>query len=93
MFKVKYGIIPKTFVQYFSTVKNKYKTRHSEKNFKLPKVISKQTNFRISYRGSYLWNNFLRDKGKNIDSLTKFKIHIKQQLLSRSSEQSFFFKD
>ena len=93
MFKVKNDKIPITFKQYFSEVHHKYKTRQSDTNFKIPKKFAKQTAFRISYRGCYLWNNFLSVKEKKISSLNSFKNNIKKLLLSKNNEQSFFFKD
>ena len=46
--------------------------------------------FRISVRELYLWNEFLTQTEKEIESTSNFKILVKQKLLSSYNELSHF---
>ena len=46
--------------------------------------------FRISIRGPYLWNEFLAQTGKEIESTSSFKILVTQKLISSYNELSHF---
>ena len=50
----------------------------------------KLTKFAISRRGSFLRNTVLDATVKEIESLPLFKAKIKEMLLSRDNELSFF---
>ena len=50
----------------------------------------KLTNFAISRRGPILWNTVLDATLKEIESLPLFKAKVKEMLLSRDNELSFF---
>ena len=50
----------------------------------------KLTNFGISRRGPILWNTVLDAALKKIESLSLFKAKVKEMLLSRDKELSFF---
>ena len=50
----------------------------------------KLTNFAISRTGSILWNTVLDATLKEIESLPLSKANIKEILLSRDNELSFF---
>ena len=50
----------------------------------------KLTNFAISRRGPVLWNTVLDATLKKIDSLPLFNAKIKEMLLARDNELSFF---
>ena len=58
-------------------------------------TLSRLTNlinvkFQISIRGPYLWNDFLTQTEKEIESTSSFKVLVKQKLLSFYNELSHF---
>ena len=58
-------------------------------------TLSRLTNlinvkFRISIRGPYLWNDFLTQTEKEIESTSSFMVLVKQKLLSFYNELSHF---
>ena len=56
----------------------------------VPKLTMKLTNFAISRRGPILWNTVLDAILKVIKTLPLFKAKVKEMLLSRDNELSFF---
>ena len=60
--------------------------RRDPQNFYLPKASIKTSNFRISYRGPYLWNNVPNVESKTLTSLHAFKNNIKKQLFANTNE-------
>ena len=49
-----------------------------------------RTKYRISVKGSALWNKFLIESEKEIENLSLFKSKRKSKLLSYESEVIFF---
>ena len=64
--------------------------RQSAHNFRIPERKSQTTNFSISFRGPYLWNNYLSENIKTLTSLPAFKKATKQTLLNTNNELNFF---
>ena len=56
-------------------------TNFSQFNYKIPKTALTKSKFRISFRGLSIWNNFLQNSEKEIESLPLFKSKLKLKLL------------
>ena len=76
------------FQEKFKSINHKYLTRHTSQNFYLSKSSIKTSNFRISYRGPDLWNNFPSSEAKTLASFHASKNHLKKQLFSNDNELS-----
>ena len=63
-------------------------TNFSPFNYKIPKTTLSKSKLRISFRRPSIWNNFLQNSEKEIDSLLLFKSKLK--LLSFSNEITYF---
>lgn len=61
---MKQNVTPKLFTTQFSSIQNKYNTRFSKNNYKVPKILLKSSTFSIRHSGPYLWNTFLSDANK-----------------------------
>ena len=59
-----------------------YSTRFSKVNYTKSTYKLNKCKFRISVRGPYLWNEFLTQAEKEIESTSSFKIVVKHKLLS-----------
>ena len=66
-----------------------YPTRFSHLNYMKPIPKLKKCKYGISYRGPFIWNNFLSSTDKEITDVAKFKAVTKSKLLSLN-EGSFF---
>ena len=63
-----------------------YPTIFSAHNFLVPTSKLKKSKYRVSIRGSLLWNNTLTEVEKTQESLPKFGTTIKKNLLSMTNE-------
>ena len=81
---------PSVFLSKFKKPSHLYPTRFSYVNYIKPTYKLNKCKFRISVRGPYLWNEFLTQTEKEIESTSNFKILIKQKLLSSYNELSHF---
>ena len=80
------------FLSKFQKPSHLYPTRFSNVNYIKPTYKLNKCKFRISVRGPYLWNEFLTQTEKEIESTSTFKILVKQKLLSSYNELSHFWK-
>ena len=90
MHKVNSEAAPPAFRERFQKVSPSYPTHFSKFNYKLPKVILNKSRFRISIRGPKIWNNFLSDFEKKIESHPLFKLKVKAKLQNISNELEYF---
>ena len=81
---------PSVFLSKFKKPSHLYPTRFSNVNYIKPTYKLNKCKFRISVRGPYLWNEFLTQTEKEIESTSSFKILVKQKLLSSYNELSHF---
>ena len=67
-----------------------YTTQFSHLNYikSIPKL--NKYKYGISYRGPFVWNNFLSTTDKRITGIAKFKVATKSKLLSFENEISSF---
>ena len=88
-----YQIINKTahltFWGSFEKICHGYPINFSQFNYKIPKTTLSKSKFRISFRGPSIWNNFLQNSEKEIESLPLFKSKLKLKLLSLSNEITY----
>ena len=89
--KANTGSAPTIFVNKFSKVNHTYPTSSNNSiNYRIPKSITKHTNFAVSRRCPSLWNKVVDRSLKEIEFLPLFKAKVKELLLSRTDELSFF---
>ena len=81
---------PSVFLSKFKKPSHLYPTRFSNVNYIKPTYKLNKCKFQISVRGPYLWNEFLTQTEKEIESTSNFKILVKQKLLSSYNELSHF---
>ena len=91
LYKAHKGRIPSTFFNKFSKINHNYLTSSKNSgNYTILKSTMKLTNFAISRRGPILWNTVLDALLKQTESLPLFKAKVKEVLLSRDNELSFY---
>ena len=81
---------PSVFLSKFKKPSHLYSTRFSNVNYIKPTYIINKCKFRISVRGPYLWNEFLTQAEKEIESISSFKMLVKQKLSSSYNKLSHF---
>ena len=89
-YKSQNNLCPTIFKERFKPIEHKYQTRQSSQNLYLPKTSSKPSDFRVSYRGPYIWNNFLSEESKLSLSVHALKTCVKKQLLNNSNELNYY---
>ena len=91
---LKYQITNKTgsltFSGSFAKICHGYPTNFLQFNYKFPKTTLSKSKFRVSFRRSSIWNNFLQNSVKEIESLPLFKSKQKLKLLSFNNEITYF---
>ena len=90
MHKVKSGTSPSAFDNNFEIPSHSYPTRFSHKNYTKPKMKLKKCRFRISIRGPTIWNDFIGNAEKELDSTLLFKARIKSKLQELENVMEFF---
>ena len=91
MYKTNTGTAPVIFLNNFSKVFHRYPTSSINSiNYKIPKSATKHTDFSASRRGPTLWNKVLDRSLKEIIFLPLFKAKVKEMILLRLDELSFF---
>ena len=82
-------LAPTIFQEKFRIYKHKYQSRRTQ-NFYLPEAKSKNSEFKISYRGPNLWNNVLSKEQKMLTSVHTLKTSIQKQLHNNNNELNFY---
>ena len=78
------------FLPKFRKPCHSYPTRFSHLNYVKPIPKLNKCKYRISYRGPFIWNNFLSTTDKQIADVAKFKAATKSKILALKNEISFF---
>ena len=79
------------FFNKFSKINHNYpRSSKNSGNYSIPISTTKLTNFAVWRRGPILWNTVLDATLKEIESSPLFKAKVKEMLLSRDNELSFF---
>ena len=90
IYQIRNKTAPLTFLGSFEKVSHGCPTNFSQFNYKIPKTALSKSKFRISFRGPSIWNNFLQNSEKEIESLPLFKSKLKLKLLSFNNEITYF---
>ena len=90
LYEIRNKTAPLTFSGSFEKIYHGYPTNFSQFTYKIPKTALSKSKFRISIGGSSIWNNFLLNSEKEIESLRLFKSKLKLKLLSFRNEITYF---
>lgn len=90
MYKIKNDSGPEAYKTKFKPISHSYPTAYSRENFSLPKKKTNFSKFSISYRGPYLWNNFLNQELKQENTFFAFKNKLKTFIINGTNEIRFF---
>ena len=90
MYQIRKKTAPLTFSGSFEKICHGYPTIFSQFNHKIPKTTLSKSKSIISFRGPSIWNNFLENTEKEIESLPLFKCKLNLKLLSFSNEIIYF---
>ena len=82
MHKVRNGTAPAVFLPKFQKPALPNPTNSSKLNYLKPISQLSRSKYRISVRGSALWNQFLTESEKEIENQLLFKSKLKLKLLS-----------
>ena len=88
--KIKTGTGPAVFHTIFKMPSHSYPTRFSSVNYSRPKTRLRKSRFRISIRGPAIWNNFVANTEKELESSSLFKSKVKTKPLDFENEVTFF---
>ena len=88
MYQIRNKTAPLTFSGPLNILKicHVYPTNISQFNYKIPKTALSKSKFRISFRGPSIWNNFLQNSERQIESLPLFKSKLKLKRPSSNNE-------
>ena len=81
MHKIKTGTGPKVFHTDFKKTYHSYPTRFSNVNYSKLKPRLRKSRFRISIRGAAIWNSFVANEDKELESSSLFKAKVKAEFL------------
>ena len=90
MHKIKTGTDPAAFHTTFKMSSHSYPTRFSSISYSKPKTRLRKSKFRISVRGPPLWNNFVGNIEKKLESTSFFKSKVKTKHLDFENEVILF---
>ena len=90
IYKFKKKQTPKIFNDIIDTPVHQYPTKFSKANFSVKRFALRSTKYSISVRGPKIWNNFLTNEEKSIDSHALFLAKIKSLLLYTENEREYF---
>ena len=91
MHKASNAKLPDILNGMFDQLSHKYPTRFSNDAFRQKASSLKQSDFRISTRGPFLWNSFKNSINNPCDlSFIKYKTLLKVNLLSIVNESDYF---
>ena len=82
--------LPKQFNNTFKKPDHKYPTKFSICNYSWKKHSLKSSKFAVSYGGPNLWNEFLSNEEKKIESQILFQKRLKSKLLDMENKLSNF---
>ena len=90
MYKFKNKQTPKTFNDIIDAPVHQYPAKFSKANFSVKQFALRSTKYSISVRGPKIWNEFLSNEEKSIDSHALFLAKIKSLLLYTENERDYF---
>ena len=90
MHKIKNGTVPAAFHTTFKMPSHSYPTRLSSVNCSKQKTRLRKSRFQISIGGPAIYNNFVANIEKELESSSLFKSKVKTKLLDFKNELTFF---
>ena len=90
MYQIRNKTAPLKFSGSLEKICHGYPTNFSQFSYNIPKTALSKSKFKISFWGPSIWNNFLQNYEKEIESLPFIKYKLKLKLLSFSNEIAFF---
>ena len=90
MHKIKTGTGPAAFHTTFKMPSHSYPTRLPSVNYNKPKTRLRKSRFQISIRGPAIWNNFVANTEKEVQSSSLFKSKLATKFLDFEYEITFF---
>ena len=81
---------PKIFNDIIDAPVHQYPIKFSTENFSVKRFALRSTKYSISVRGPKIWNDFLTNEEKSIDSPALFLAKIKSLLLYTENEREYF---
>ena len=90
MHRVENKTAPSIFLTKFCKPSHPYPTNFLAHNSLVLTLKLKKSRYRISIRGSLLWNKILTAAKKTQESLPKFRTTIKEKLISMTYEINYF---
>ena len=89
-FKLRTSMSSSIFLPKFRKPSHSYPTPFPHLNNVKPIPKLNKAKYGISYRGPFIWNNFLSTTDKEITDVAKFKAATKSKLLSLRNETRFY---
>ena len=81
MYQIRNKTAPLAFSGSFEKISHGYPTNFSQFNCKIPKTALSKSKFRISFRRPSIWNNFLQNSEKEVESLPlHFRLNLNSNL-------------
>ena len=90
MYKFQKNLVLVIFNMAFEKPTHKYPKQFSETNFKFKKYSLTGTKYSISVRGPKIWNEFLTNEEKEIQSHSAFLRKINTKLLESDNKRKYF---
>ena len=90
MYNLSKNETPAVFNNLIKKSVNKYPKKFSESNFSLKSFFLNGSKFCISLQGPKVWNDFLTNEEKEINSYALFSRAIKSKLIETDKELKYF---
>ena len=90
MYKFRNKQTPKIFNDITNTPLHQYPTKFSKANFSVKRFALRTTKYSILVREPEIWNKFLTNEEKSMDSYALFLAKIKSLLLYTENEREYF---
>ena len=90
MYKFNNKPTPRIYHDLIEKSVHQYPIQFSKTNFSFKTFSLSTTKYSISYRGSKVWNDFLTNEEKEIQSHSLFLPRIKCKLLDAENERKYF---
>ena len=91
MYKIIHGTSPTIFRNKIKKLENRYSTRYSKFNYKIPLFKQKSSTFAFIYRAPYLWNSILDTNIKICKTPIRFSKLLKTFLLQNETDLHCYF--
>ena len=90
MHRLKNNNIPKILTKLIKNPKHKYPTKFSKNSYTAKSFSLSNMEYWVSVWGPKLWNDFLQNKEKEIQSYSLFQKTVKSKLIETENEIMYF---